>query len=116
MCRLDPVLRDGLAELEIAFETQDGEGGTGSELREQVEAIERWYRNDWLALDPKVRTSIVEGISVFLSLFDQPQVASVFCPPHPGSGESPPIHIGDDASDEDADAVRSMPGLRRSRS
>ncbi len=28
-----------------------------------------------MALDPKVHTSIVEGISVFLSLFDQPQVA-----------------------------------------
>ena len=26
-------------------------GGTGSELREQVEAIKRWYRNDWIALD-----------------------------------------------------------------
>ena len=80
MCRLDPVLRDRLAELEIAYETEEGEGGAGSELKEQVEAIERWYRNDWMALDAKVRTSIVEGISVFLSLFDQPQVASVFCP------------------------------------
>ncbi len=78
--------------LGIAYETVDAEGGVGSELREQVEAIERWYRHDWMALDPKVRTSIVEGISVFLSLFDQPQVASVFCPPPPESDESPPIH------------------------
>lgn len=39
-------------------------------MREQVEAIERWYRHDWMALDPKIRTSIVEGISGFLSLFD----------------------------------------------
>ena len=64
------------------------EGGAGSELREQVEAIERWYLNDWMALDPKLRTSIVEGISVFLSLFDQPQVASMFCPPPPDPDES----------------------------
>ena len=112
-CRLDPVLRDRLAELEIPFETEEGESGAGSELREQVEAIERWYLNDWMALDAKLRTSIVEGISVFLSLFDQPQVASVFCPPPPESDESPSIHIGTDAPDEDAAAVRPMPGLRR---
>ena len=37
---------------------------------------------------PKLRTSIVEGISVFLSLFDQPQVAGVFCPPPPDPDES----------------------------
>ena len=74
---------------EIPFETEEGEGGAGSELRDQVEAIERWYLNDWMALDAKLRTSIVEGISVFLSLFDQPQVASVFCPPPPESDESP---------------------------
>ena len=76
-CRLDPVLRDRLAELKIPFETEEGESGAGSELRDQVEAIERWYLNDWMALDAKLRTSIVEGISVFLSLFDQPGVAGV---------------------------------------
>ena len=112
-CQLDSVLRDRLAELGIAFETEDAESGAGRELKEEVEAIERWYLNDWMALDPKIRTSIVEGISVFLSLFDQPQVASVFCPPPPASDESPPIHIGNHAPDEDAEAVRPIPGLRR---
>ena len=113
ICRLDPGLRNQLAELGVPFETEEGEGGAGSELREQVEAIERWYLNDWMALDAKLRTSIVEGISVFLSLFDQPQVASMFCPPPPESDESPSIHIGNDAPDEDGAAVRPMPGLRR---
>ena len=112
-CLLDPGLGERLAELDIAFETEEAEHGAGGELREQVEAIERWYLNDWVALDAKLRTSIVEGISVFLSLFDQPQVASVFCPPPPESGESLSIHIGDDAPDEDAEAVRPVPGLRR---
>src|ERR1044072_6586097 len=33
-------------------------------------------------MDPKLRTSIVEGISFFLSLFDDtPAVKRVFCPP-----------------------------------
>ena len=110
-CRLDPELRNRLAELGVPFETEESEGGAGSELREQVEAIERWYLNDWTALDAKLRTSIVEGISVFLSLFDQPQVASIFCPPPPESDES--IYIGDDPPEEDAATVRPMPGLRR---
>ena len=104
---------DRLAELEIPFETEESEGGAGSELREQVEAIERWYLNDWVALDAKLRTSIVEGISVFLSLFDQSGVAGVFCPPPPEPDESTSIHIGDGAPGEDAAAVRPMSGLRR---
>ena len=110
-CRLDPVIRDRLAELKIPFETEEGESGAGSEFGAQVEAIERWYLHDWMALDAKLRTSIVEGISVFLSLFDQPQVASVFCPPPPDPDEY--TYMGDDPPDEDGAAVRPMPGLRR---
>ena len=34
-------------------------------------------------IDNKIRSSIVEGISVFLSIFDLPDVARVFCPPAP---------------------------------
>ena len=88
-CQLDPVTPGpAQAELKVAYETEESGGGAGSELREQVEAIERWYLHDWTALDAKLRTSIVEGISVFLSLFDQPQVAGVFCPPPPNPDES----------------------------
>ncbi len=59
-----------------------------------------WYRHDWSRLDNRLRSSIVEGISVFLSLFDQPDVADVFCPPreayrdgrpHRGRWALPPI-------------------------
>ena len=64
-----------------------------------------------MALDAKLRTSIVEGISVFLSLFDQPQVASVLCPPPPDPDES--IHIYSTTPDEDPEAVRPMPSLHR---
>ena len=51
------------------------------------EAIDRWFRNDWMKLDSKLQTSIVEGVSSFLSLFDMPSVAKAFCPP-PGAGSS----------------------------
>ena len=48
----------------------------------QLEAIKRWFTEDWRRIEPKLRTSIVEGISVFLSLFDDnPKVKRVFCPP-----------------------------------
>ena len=46
-------------------------------------AVERWYSHDWRQIDKKLQTSIVEGVSVFLGLFDQPEVARIFCPPQP---------------------------------
>ena len=58
VCRLETELLDRLTELGIAYETEEIGGGAGSELREQVESIERWYLNDWTALDAKLRTSI----------------------------------------------------------
>ena len=48
----------------------------------QLEAVKRWFFQDWKRIEPKLRTSIVEGISVFLSLFDDnPDVKRTFCPP-----------------------------------
>ena len=55
------------------------------DLVDRVRAVERWYTNDWMKLDTKLRTSIVEGISVFLAMFDLPDVARVFCPSPPVS-------------------------------
>jgi hypothetical protein len=50
--------------------------------REQFEAVKRWFEDDWTRIENKLRTSIVEGISVFLSLFDDnPDVKRTFCPP-----------------------------------
>ena len=52
------------------------------EKHQQFEAVKRWFYQDWLRIDARLRTSIVEGISVFLSLFDDnPAVKRVFCPP-----------------------------------
>ena len=66
--------------IEYAIRTEDA-GTTDRRLR--VEAVTRWYNHDWNTLDTKIRTSIVEGVSVFLSMFDLPDVARVFCPPAP---------------------------------
>ena len=34
-------------------------------------------------LDNKIKSSIAEGVSVFLAMFDMPDVAKVFCPDAP---------------------------------
>ena len=52
-------------------------------------------RAAWLTIDPKLRSSIIKGLSVFLSVFDLPDVAATFCPPKPareqaGSPADPP--------------------------
>ena len=66
-----------------------GKDGPGPEQRRELrlrfEAVQRWFLDDWAQLDQKLRTSIVEGISSFLSLFDEPGVAEAFCPPRPGT-------------------------------
>ncbi len=107
-CRLDPKLEARLKRLKMRYATEVAGDGAGSEYAEQVEAVARWYLKDWMALDAKLRTSIVEGISVFLSLFDQPDVAGVFCPPPPGAATR-----RKDEAERDAPKVHPIPGLRR---
>ena len=65
------------------------ESGPGEEMRERVEAVKRWFVHDWQALDNKVKSSIVEGVSVFLAMFDMPDVAKVFCPKAPKESDDP---------------------------
>lgn len=80
-----PELRRSLEKLNVPFEhhSESGKGaGWSPEERMQFEAVKRWFYNDWSRIEPKLRTTIVEGISVFLSLFDDnPAVKRVFCPP-----------------------------------
>ena len=72
-----------LEELEIPYRIV-WEPGSGDDVRQRVEAVKRWYENDWQKLDNKIKSSIVEGVSVFLSMFDMPDVAGIFCPAAPG--------------------------------
>ena len=71
---------------ELALGSQEGDPDPAERRRRRLrlEAVRRWHFDDWAQLDPKVRTSIVEGISSFLALFDQPEVADAFCPPRTG--------------------------------
>ena len=78
-----PAVVAQLKELQIEYKIEWTESVRGEEIRKRVEAVNRWYQHDWQMIDNKIRSSIVEGISVFLSIFDLPSVARVFCPPPP---------------------------------
>ena len=67
-------LKAKLDELKIPHEIV-WEPGPGEDTRERVEAIKRWFVHDWQTLDNKIKSSIVEGVSVFLAMFDMPDVA-----------------------------------------
>ena len=81
-------LKAKLEELNITHEIV-WQAGPGKDTRERVEAINRWFVHDWQNLDNKIKSSIVEGVSVFLSMFDMPDVARVFCPAAPHTTDDP---------------------------
>ena len=50
--------------------------------RDAWDSVNYWYWQHWKFFRSEVKTSIVQGVTVFLSLFDtDPQVRRVFCPP-----------------------------------
>ncbi len=77
----------------------------------RLEAFEVWLKHDWANLKPDLRTSIVEGVSSFLGLFDSPDVARVFCPgpPLPPGGPAAP---GTTFSGEVPGLLKRLPPLR----
>ena len=105
-----PASEDAIAfltEHNIEHTIEHTEDATTTDLRLRVEAVTRWYNHDWNTLDTKIRTSIVEGVSVFLSMFDLPDVARVFCPAAPapvrrerGTRPAPKKTTGEAATDE----------------
>ena len=92
------------------LERTESEGA--KEIRLRVEAVHRWYIHDWNTLDNKIRSSIVEGVSVFLSMFDLPSVARVFCPARP---ETRPSRGMAEPAPGDGLARRARYSRRRSR-
>jgi TraM recognition site of TraD and TraG len=80
--KLDELLNKPDAGIEYERVTVEPPSDLDDTKRQQLEAVERWYFDDWMGLERKLRSSIVEGVSIFLSLFDiNPAVKRVFCPP-----------------------------------
>jgi hypothetical protein len=87
-----PELRELLRTKGISFEPRSilDPAYADPDKLAQLEAVKRWFNEDWKRIEPKLRTSIVEGISVFLSLFDDnPKVKKIFCPPKECYGRQP---------------------------
>jgi hypothetical protein len=76
---LEAFLKERDIRFHIDGPTRDEEW---ADRREKLQAVKRWYYGNWVRLEPRLRSSIVEGIVVFLSLFDDnPAVSRAFCPP-----------------------------------
>src|SRR6266700_1297658 len=78
------LMRENLPKLGIepTIKHEGGPDGVDEDRKERLEAVKRWYYDDWSNIDKKLQSSVVEGISVFLSLFDDnPPVKRLFCPP-----------------------------------
>jgi len=77
---LEEILKAENVDYETQIETSPG---MVDPLKAEIlEGVKRWFYHDWRRIENKLRTSIVEGISVFLSLFDDnPMVKRTFCPP-----------------------------------
>ena len=88
--KTDPAACKYLKDHKITHKRERAESTSAQEIRLRVEAVNRWYVHDWNTLDNKIRSSIVEGVSVFLSMFDLPAVARVFCPPAPAARRQGP--------------------------
>src|SRR6202158_5749829 len=78
----DAELETYLVSRNVPFRVEKPQGSGWQERRHQLDAVERWYRHGWNRLDGRLRSSITEGVIVFLSLFDHsPAVQAAFCPP-----------------------------------
>jgi hypothetical protein len=86
----DAALEIHLDEHKIPFQVQRPQGTGWQARRHQLDAVERWYVHGWSRLDTRLRSSITEGVVVFLSLFDDnPAVHRAFCPPRAAYAEDP---------------------------
>jgi hypothetical protein len=78
----DAELESYLSRESVSYEVRRPEGPGWAGRKHQLEALERWYVHGWSRLDQRLRSSITEGVVVFLSLFDDnPAVHRAFCPP-----------------------------------
>lgn len=94
----DSELETFLDARKIPYRVQRAQGDGWAARKHQLDALERWYVYGWSRLDTRLRSSIAQGIVVFLSLFDaDPAVHRTFCPPRrayvtpPAEGEPRPL-------------------------
>ena len=103
-------IKEQLDQLGIPWQTVDARAAPPDDRLQRLDAVYRWYRNDWLTLDRKLQSSIVENVSVFLSIFDLPDVARLFAPESPlenpaaNTPDSPITPMGNGPNTPETDA------------
>jgi hypothetical protein len=84
-------LEEFLADRAVPYVVQRAQGSGWAERRYLLDAVERWYHHGWSRLDHRLRSSITEGVVVFLSLFDDnPAIHRTFCPERSSYLKDPP--------------------------
>jgi len=77
----DSELETFLASRHVLYRVEKPQSTGWQHRFPQLEAVGRWYRHGWSKLDARLRSSITEGLVVFLTLFDHnPAVQAAFCP------------------------------------
>ena len=106
----DPELREQLAALGARCEVV-AERVVDPDRKALLDGVRRWYTGDWLAADHKLRSSIAKSLSVFLSIFDWPEVAAVFCPPAPAAARAPAEEAAAGGAASGAAVMQPLPPL-----
>ena len=109
----EPELLQALSKLGIDHKPLEPPQRRALPRLERIEAVKRWYDHDWQQIDKKLRTSVVEGISVFLGLFDMPEVVRMFCPDRPPEQtqlDTEPANNG--LAPADVATLRPLPSLK----
>ncbi|HEY3382592.1 MAG TPA: type IV secretion system DNA-binding domain-containing protein [Vicinamibacterales bacterium] len=84
-------LDEYLAAHHVPYQVQRAQGSGWAQRRYLFDAVHRWYQHGWSRLDHRLRSSITEGVVVFLSLFDDnPAIHRTFCPPRSAYLDDPP--------------------------
>ena len=81
--------------------------------RGELESVELWLEEDWKQLAEQTRTNVATGLSVFLGMFDLPDVKAKFCPPCPDPARKKGIRVGGGAGARAAARVKPLDSLDR---
>ena len=81
--------------------------------REQLKSVELWLEKDWKQLAEQTRTNVATGLSVFLGMFDMPEVKAKFCPPCPDPTRKKGVQVGGGAKARAMARVEPLPSLDR---
>src|SRR5262249_23940194 len=66
------------------------QGGGWAARRHLLDAVEHWYLHGWSRLDQRLRSSIAQGVAVFLaSFYADPRVNRTFSPPRQAYTSAP---------------------------